>query len=281
MRQRRTLTLTTPDEVLDATLGALTTGIVPIMGSIHEGHVSLIRRSDLENDETVVVIFDPSGDVPEISEAEIDLAREAGARIFYRPEPGMIFPESFGTSVRVPTMAKHWEGEARKGHFDNVTAFFVILLNQLQPTRTYVGEKHLQQLRILEQVHGDLALSGEIVPCVTVRDPDGLPLSSYNASLSDEEREAAVAIPQALFAIQQAATNGEHDANTLTEIGQQILSAQPMLRVDYLAMVDAESFDAVDEISTGNYAIVAGTVGETRILDAVYLDPGDTGPPDS
>lgn len=281
MRQRRTLTLTTPDEVLDATLGALTTGIVPIMGSIHEGHVSLIRRSDLENDETVVVIFDPSGNVPEISEAEIDLAREAGARIFYRPEPGMIFPESFGTSVRVPTMAKHWEGEARKGHFDNVTAFFVILLNQLQPTRTYVGEKHLQQLRILEQVHGDLALSGEIVPCVTVRDPDGLPLSSYNASLSDEEREAAVAIPQALFAIQQAATNGERDANTLTEIGQQILNAQPMLRVDYLAMVDAESFDAVNEISTGNYAIVAGTVGETRILDAVYLDPGDTGPPDS
>lgn len=281
MRQRRTRTLTTPDEVLDATLGALTTGIVPIMGSIHEGHVSLIRRSDLENDETVVVIFDPSGDVPEISEAEMDLAREAGARLFYRPQPETIFPESFGTSVRVPALAKHWEGEARKGHFDTVTAFFVILHNHLQPTRTYVGEKHLQQLRILEQMHGDLALSGEIVPCVTVRDPDGLPLSSYNASLSNEEREAAVSIPNALFAIQQAATNGEHNAATLTNLGEQILNAQPMLRVDYLAMVDADSFDAVDEISTGNYAIVAGTVGETRILDAVYLDPGETGTLDS
>lgn len=277
MRQRRTLILTTPDEVFDATLGALTTGLVPIMGSIHEGHVSLIRRSDLENDETVVVIFDPSGDAPELTEGDIDLAREAGARIFYCPEPADIFPKSFGTSVRVPSIGRHWEGEARKSHFDNVTAFFVILLNQLQPTRTYVGEKHLQQLRIIQQVHGDLALSGEIVPCVTVRDPDGLPLSSYNASLSDEERAAAVAIPQALFAIQHAATIGEHNSSALQAIGEDILNAQPLLRVDYLAMVDADSFDSVDEISTGNYAIVAGVVGETRILDAVYLDPGEAG----
>lgn len=277
MRQRRTLTLTTPDEVLDATIGALTTGLVPIMGSIHEGHVSLIRRSDLENDETVVIIFDPSGTVPDISEAEIDLAREAGARIFYRPAPDEIFPESFGTSVRVPGLGKHWEGEARKGHFDRVTAFFAIVLNQLQPTRTYVGEKHLQQLRIIQQMHGDLALSGEIVPCVTVRDPDGLPLSSYNASLSDEERDAAVAIPQALFAIQQAATGGERNIDALREIGEAILIAQPLLQVDYLAMVDADSFESVEDISTGNYAIVAGTVGETRILDAVYLDPGEAG----
>lgn len=281
MRHRRTRTLTSPDEVMDATLGALTTGLVPIMGSIHEGHVSLIRRSDLENDETIVVIFDPSGDDLTISDAEIDLAREAGARIFYRPNRDDIFPEEFNTSVRVPALARHWEGEARKGHFDNVTAFFVILLNQLQPTRTYVGEKHLQQLRILQQVHRDLALSGEIVPCVTVRDPDGLPLSSYNASLSDDERAAAVAIPQALFAIQQAATNGEQDPGALRAIGEAILNGQPQLRVDYLAMVDADTFESVSEVSTGNYAIVAGVVGETRILDAVYLDPGEAGSPDS
>lgn len=271
MHQRRTLTLTTPDTVLDATLGAMTIGLVPIMGSIHEGHVALIRRSDLENDETIVVLFDPSGNIPQVSQNEIAMAREAGARIFYRPEPGEIFPPSFGTSVRVPSLANYWEGEARKGHFDCVTAFFVILLNQLQPSRTYVGEKHLQQLRILQRVHMDLGLSGEIVPCVTVRDPDGLPLSS---SLSNEEREAAVAIPQALFAMQNAATHGEHDAAMLIAIGQEILNAQPQLRVDYLAVVDTDSFNAVTDISTGDYAIVAGTVGETRILDAVHLDPG-------
>lgn len=280
MRQRRTLTLTTPDSVLDSTIGAMTIGLVPIMGTIHEGHLSLIRRSDLENDETVVALFDPSGDVPAVSQDDIAMVREAGARIFYRPEPEMIFPESFGTSVRVPSLGKHWEGEARQGHFDRVTAYFVILLNQLQPTRTYVGEKHLQQLLILERVHGDLGLSGEIVPCVTVRDPDGLPLSSYNTELSEDEREAAVAIPQALFAIQHAATNGEHAADALIAIGNEILNAQPLLALDYLAVVAASTFEAVVSISTGDYAIVAGTVGDTRILDAVYLNAGDAGTPD-
>lgn len=277
MRHRRTLTLTTPDSVLDATIGAMTIGLVPIMGTVHEGHLSLIRRSDLENDETIVVLFDPSGDVPEVSPSDIVMVRDAGARIFYRPEPETIFPPDFATSVRVPALGKHWEGEARKRHFDHVTAFFVILLNQLQPTRTYVGEKHLQQLRILERVHHDLGLSGEIVPCVTVRDPDGLPLSSYNTSLSDDEREAAVAIPAALFSIQQAVTNGELETTALVSLGEVILNTQPLLRVDYLAVVDAMTFDAVESVSTGDYAIVAGVLGETRILDAIYLDPGSTG----
>lgn len=281
MRHRRTLTLTTPDAVLDATIGAMTIGLVPIMGTIHEGHLSLIHRSDMENDETIVVLFDPSGDVPEVSPHDLAMVREAGARIFYRPEPETIFPPDFSTSVRVPSLGKHWEGEARKRHFDLVTAFYIILLNQLQPTRTYVGEKHLQQLRILERVHNDLGLSGEIVPCVTVRDPDGLPLSSYNASLSEAEREAAVAIPAALFAMQQAVTNGELSAATLVQLGEEILQAQPLLRVDYLAVVDAETFGAVESVSTGDYAIVAGILGDTRILDAVYLDPGSTGTPDS
>lgn len=281
MHLRCTLTLTTSDEVRDATIGAMTIGLVPIMGTMHEGHISLIRRSHLENDETIVTIFDPSGEVPLVTQQDIADARGAGARIFFRPEPDAIFPASFGTSVRVPALANHWEGEARKGHFDRVTAFFVILLNQLQPTRTYVGEKHLQQLRILQRVHHDLSLSGEIIPCVTVRDPDGLPLSSYNASLSDEERAAAVAIPQAMFAIQQAVTTGEADAAALTAIGTDILQAQPLLQVDYLELVDPTTFAPVDRISTGDYAIVAGTVGETRILDAVYLDPGGTGTIDS
>lgn len=281
MLLRKTLTLTSPDDVLDATIGAMTIGLVPIMGTIHEGHLSLIRRSDLENDETVVALFDPSGPVPEVSQGCIEMVREAGARIFYRPEPEEIFPPGFGTSVRVPELANVWEGEARKGHFDRVTAWFVILLNQLQPTRTYVGEKHVQQLRILERVHADLGLSGEIVPCVTVRDPDGLPLSSYNASLSEEERAAAVAIPQALFAMQQTATGGERNASVLIALGNEILNRQALLAVDYLAVVQAESFASVDEITAGDYAILAATIGETRILDAVYLDPGETGNPDT
>ena len=274
MYHRRTLTLTTPDTVLDATIGAMTIGLVPIMGAIHEGHLSLIRRAHLENDETVVAIFDPSGDVPHVSQDDIAAVREAGARIFYRPEPETIFPSGFGTSVRVPDLASRWEGETRKGHFDRVTAFFVILLNQLQPTRTYVGEKHLQQLRILQRVHADLGLSGEIVPCVTVRDPDGLPLSSYNASLSAEERAAALTIPQALFAMQQAAINGQRDSAALIAIGRELLDAQPLLRLDYLDIVHPAMFTVAGELTGGEYAIVAAVLGETRLLDNLQLHPG-------
>lgn len=276
MYHRRTLTLTAPDTVLDATIGAMTIGLVPIMGAIHEGHLSLVRRSHLENDETVVAIFDPSGEVPPVTQDDIAAVREAGARVFYRPEAETIFPAGFGTSVRVPDLATRWEGEARKGHFDRVTAFFVILLNQLQPTRTYVGEKHLQQLRILQRVHADLGLSGEIVPCVTVRDPDGLPLSSYNASLSDEERAAAITIPQALFAMQQAAINGERDVAALIAIGREPLDAQPLLQLDYLDIVHPAMFTVAGELTGGEYAIVAGALGETRLLDNLELNPGET-----
>lgn len=274
MRTRETQFLTTPEAVQDATLGALTVGVVPIMGTIHEGHSSLIRRADMENDETVVALFDPSGGDLNPTQQEVDLVREAGARLFYMPKVSDVFPEGFATSVRVPGLARHWEGEARRDHFDRVTAWFVILLNQLQPTRTYVGEKHLQQLRILQQVHDDLSLSGEIVPCVTVRDPDGLPLSSYNSELSEDERASAVGIPEAIFAIQQAAINGERSADALLSIGREILCERELLRVDYLAVVDANSFESVDQVSTGNYVIVAGLLGDTRILDAGYLDPG-------
>lgn len=269
--------LTTPDRVLDATIGAMTIGLVPIMGSIHEGHLSLIRRSDLENDETVVVLFDPYGDLPEVDQHSIAAAHEAGARIFYRPEPEDVFPDDFATSVRVPSLTQHWEGETNRGLFDRMTAFFVILLNQLQPTRTYIGEKHLQLLRILQRVHNDLGLSGEMVPCVTLRDPDGLPLSSDNSTLTDEERQAATAIPQALFAMQHAVTNGETDPTPLLALGRGILEAQPSLQVEYLAVVDTDSFETVHTVTEGTYAIVAGSVGETRIIDNMYLAPGDTG----
>ncbi len=276
MYHRRTLTLTTPESVRDATIGAMTIGLVPIMGAIHEGHLSLIRRAHLENDETVVAIFDPSGEVPMVTPHDIVAVREAGARIFYRPEPETIFPAGFRTSVRVPELASRWEGDARKGHFDRVTAFFVILLNHLQPTRTYIGEKHLQQLRILQRVHADLGLSGEIVPCVTVRDPDGLPLSSYNGSLSDEERAAALAIPQALFAMQQATIRGERNVAELIAIGREKLDAQPLLQLDYLDIVHPAMFTVAGEVTGDEYAIVAGALGETRLLDSLQLNPGGT-----
>lgn len=271
----------TPREVMDATLGAVTIGLVPVMGSLHEGHLALIRRSDLENDDTVVAIFDPNGGQPPVSDADLRSAREEGARIFYQPDPETVFPPGFATHVLVDGLDDRFEGAFRPGRAGRTTAYFAILLNQLQPTRTYVGEKHLQRLALLCRMHEDLSLPGTIVPCPTVRDPDGLPLSSYNARLSPDDRAAAIAVPDALFAIQQRVVEGETDPDALLARGREIIAAQPAIELQYLAIVDPATFDPVGHVMTGSYAIVAARIGDTRIIDNIHLDPGGTGTTDA
>ncbi|HWV23109.1 MAG TPA: pantoate--beta-alanine ligase [Thermomicrobiales bacterium] len=278
MLYRRQIRATTPAEVMDATLGAVTIGLVPVMGAIHEGHLSLIRRSHAENDDTIVALVDPSGGqiaIPDTAQQDVS---EAGASILYLPAQETIFPADAATSVHVSGLADRWEGDARPGHFDRMTTLFTVLLNQLQPTRTYIGEKHLQLLAVIERAHEDLSLSGEIVPCPIVRDPDGLPLSSYNAGLTAGQREAALAVPSALFAIQQQVLEGEHDAAMLEARGRDTIAAQPAVHLDYLAIVDPVTFEPQSVVETGLYAIAAATVGDIRIIDNVYLQRGDTSP---
>jgi pantoate--beta-alanine ligase len=262
---------------MDATLGAVTVGLIPVMGALHEGHLSLIRRSHAENDDTVVAIFDPSEGAIAVPDADIAEAFREGAHVFYVPETETVWPPGFATSVHVAGLTDRWEGESRPGHFDRVTTLIVILLNQIQPTRTYLGAKHLQQLAVLSRVHRDLSLSGEIVACPTVRDPDGLPLSSYNAGLSAGERAAALAIPSALFTIQQQALEGETSSTSLLEMGREIVVRQPVVKLDYLAIVDPETFEPLAEVVTGAHAIIAATVGVTRIIDNVHLQAGGKG----
>jgi pantoate--beta-alanine ligase len=263
---------------MDATLGAVTIGLVPVMGPLHAGHLGLIRRSHAENDDTIVAMVDPGGKLLDIGESDLKEAGEEGARIFYVPAPSTVYPDGFATLVQVQGLADRWEGASRLGHFDRVTTLITILLNQLQPTRTYLGEKHLQQVAVVERVHEDLGLSGEIVPCPTVRDPDGLPLSSYSSSLTGNERAAALAVPDAMFTIQQRALDGETDVATLEEGGRQIIASQPLLTLDYLAIVDPETFEPLTEVATGARAIVAATIDGTRVIDNVYLQRG-TGHP--
>ena len=274
---RPPIRVATPGDVMDATLGAVTVGLVPVMGPLHEGHLSLIRRSHAENDDTVVAIFDPARGAISVPEADIAEAFREGAHVFYVPETETVWPTGFSTSVHVAGLTDRWEGESRPGHFDPVTTLIVILLNQIQPTRTYLGAKHLQQLAVLSRVHGDLSLSGEIVACPTVRDPDGLPLSSYNGGLSEEERAAALAIPGALFAIQQRALEGETSTTALLEMGREIIARHPIIELDYLAIVDPKSFEPLPGVVTGAHAIVAAIVGATRIIDNVHLQAGEEG----
>jgi pantoate--beta-alanine ligase len=272
----------TPDEVQDATLGAVTVGLVPTMGALHEGHLSLIRRSDAENDDTVVSIFvnptqfnDP-GDLaryPRTPEDDIERARKAGARIFYMPDVGTIYPAGFATTVHVAGITERWEGASRPGHFDGVATVVSILINQLQPTRAYFGEKDFQQLTMVRRMHRDLALPGAIIGCPTVRDPDGLALSSRNARLTEDDRAAALALPSALFAMRTRAQEGITDAAMLVEAGRDMIAAQPEVHLDYLAIVAPATLEPLSELAPGARAIAAVTVGGTRLIDNLELCP--------
>ncbi|HVL23663.1 MAG TPA: pantoate--beta-alanine ligase [Thermomicrobiales bacterium] len=272
----------TPGDVLDATLGAVTVGLVPTMGALHEGHLSLIRRSDAENDDTVVSIFvnptqfnDPDDltRYPRTPDADIALAHEAGARIFYMPAVETVYPAGFATRVHVEGVTERWEGASRPGHFDGVATIVSILLNQLQPTRAYFGEKDFQQLAMVRRMHRDLSLAGEIVGCPTVRDPDGLALSSRNARLSAEERAAALVLPATLFSLQTQAREGNDDVSALTEAGRALIGVEPLVALDYLAIVDPETLEPAATLVPGARAIVAATVGGTRLIDNVPLRP--------
>ena len=265
---------TTPADVMDATLGAVTIGLVPALGALHAGHLALIRRSHAENDDTIVVIFDPDGTPLSLDDTDFQQASEEGARIFYNPAPTTVYPPGFATTVHINGLSDRWEGESQPEAQDRIATLMTILINQLQPTRTYLGEKHLQQLTIVKRLHTDLSLSGEIVTCPIVRDPDGLPLSSANATLTPDERNTALAIPAALFAIQQRTLEDETNSAILEAEARTQIAAHPDINLEYLAIVDPETFTPLPEVVTGARAIVAATIGGTRILDNVYLQRG-------
>lgn len=263
-----------PTDIMDATIGAMTIGLVPVMGTLHEGHLSLIRRSYAENDETIVAVVAREGGEAALPDMAMAEAGEAGVRIFYTPDPGTMYPGGHATTIHVAGLGARFEGEVDPGALERDATLVITLVNQVQPTRTYIGEKHLQLAMMLDRIHHDLAFSGEIVPCPIVRDADGLALGPYNAGLSGEDRATALAIPAALFTMQEAALQGETDADALIAAGRDVLDNSSALRLDYLAIVDPATFEPLSTVDTGARAIIAATAGTTRILDNVHLHLG-------
>ena len=187
----------TTREGLREALGDARPGLVPTMGALHAGHLSLISRSASENPLTVVSVFvnptqftnpEDLAHYPRDLETDVALARQAGADLIFAPTVEAIYPPGFDTTVEVGHLSDRWEGASRPGHLRAVATVVTILLNLAQPTRAYFGEKDFQQLQVVRQIHRDLALPGEIVGCPTVRDEDGLALSSRNVQLSRDER---------------------------------------------------------------------------------------------
>lgn len=261
-----------------------TVGFVPTMGALHQGHLALIRQAASENDVVVISIFvnptqfdDPAdlAKYPRNLQRDVDLAASAGARLVYAPEAGTVYPDGFATSVHVSGVTELWEGESRPGHFDGVATVVSILLNQVRPDRAYFGEKDFQQLAMVIRMHRDLHLPGAIVPVPTVREPDGLAMSSRNVRLSPTGRAVAPALYEALQAMQFAVAEGERAAMRLIIAGAVLLKRHPQIDLDYLQIVDPQTLEPLDTVEPGARAIVAASIDGVRLIDNLDLLPGE------
>ena len=209
-------------------------GLVPTMGALHAGHAALIRQAAAENPATVVSIFvnptqfEDATDLtryPRTLERDLDVVANAGADLVFAPVAHEVYPPDFATSVEVAGLTDLWEGTSRLGHFRGVSTVVTILINLVRPARSYFGEKDFQQLVVVRRLHRDLALPGEIVGCPTVREADGLALSSRNVRLTPEERRQAKVVPRALARMDELATGGERDVQRLVTEGAAVLQA--------------------------------------------------------
>jgi len=260
-----------------------TIGFVPTMGALHEGHVSLMRRARGENDVVVASIFvnplqfAPTDDLaryPRNLEADAALAAEAGVDHLFAPEVAEMYPHgSIATRVDVGPIGDIGEGAWRPGFFAGVATVCCKLFHIVAPDRAYFGQKDAQQLAVIRQLVADLDLPLEIVGCPTVREPDGLALSSRNTYLDPEARRAAPALAAALMAARDAAASGEESAEELRWIVKTCLEAEPGIRLQYVDLFDADSFSARERLDGRGILAAAAYVGGTRLIDNVGVVP--------
>src|ERR1700756_964242 len=229
-------------------------GFIPTMGALHEGHLSLIRRAKADCSRVYASIFlnptqfGPNEDLskyPRTFERDVEQLTEAGVDILFAPDAKEIYPSGFRSYVNVEGLSERLEGKSRPGHFRGVGTGVLKLFEIVQPQFSYFGRKDAQQVRILHQMATDLNLSAEIVVCPIVREPDGLALSSRNTYLNPEERSAATVLHRALDEARRALHAGIRDALQLQTTIRRILSSEPLARVDYIEVVDAETFEPV------------------------------------
>jgi pantoate--beta-alanine ligase len=255
-------------------------GVVPTMGALHEGHLSLIRRARAECGFVVVTLFvnptqfGPAEDLsryPRPFEADCDLSAGAGAHLMFAPPVEEVYPAGFATYVNVERLTQGLCGGSRPTHFRGVTTVVSKLFNMLQPDRAYFGEKDYQQLQVIRRMTRDLDFPVEIVPCPIVREADGLAMSSRNRYLAPEERSSALALSRALAAAREAFTAGERDAAALTATARGVLEEDPQVRIDYVELVDAESLEPLERLERPAVLAVAAFLGKTRLIDNTVL----------
>ena len=261
-------------------------GLVPTMGALHEGHVSLIARAKRECSPVIASIFvnpkqfGPKEDFakyPRTFEDDSEKLKQAGVDALFAPEAPEIYPKDFSTYVHVEGLSERLEGRSRPGHFRGVTTVVMKLLQIVQPHRAYFGRKDAQQARLITQMARDLNLDSEIVVCPIVREPDGLALSSRNLYLNPEERKAATILYRALEAAKKELEVGGRDVPHLQTTLRGKLDSERLAAVDYAEVADAETFEPVVRISRACYLLLAVFIGKTRLIDNLYMEPKSPG----
>ena len=257
-------------------------GLVPTMGALHAGHLSLVERARRDCSPVIASIFvnpkqfGPNEDFskyPRTFVSDSEKLQRAGVDSLFAPEPADIYPHGFSTYVNVDGLSDRLEGRSRPGHFRGVTTVVMKLLQIVQPNYAYFGRKDAQQSRLITQMTRDLNLDTEIVVCPPVREPDGLALSSRNIYLSADERKAATVLYGALQAAKSELAAGVRDALQLQAVLHGTLGAERQARVDYAEIVDAESFEPVIRVSKPCYVLLAVFIGKTRLIDNLFVEP--------
>jgi pantoate--beta-alanine ligase len=257
-------------------------GLVPTMGALHDGHLSLIRAARAENDVVVVSLFVNPAQFNEASDlaayprdeaSDARAAADAGADLLFAPPVEEVYPPGFATTVRVAGLTEQLEGEHRgAGHFEGVATVVCKLLNMAQPDVAYFGQKDAQQAAVIRRLVRDLDIPARIAVCPTVREPDGLALSSRNVHLKGEDRERALALSQALAAAEDAIASGERDPAAIAAAGR---AAMARLGVDaeYVALVGIDDLLPVERIDGDVLVAVAARIGSTRLIDNTLVSP--------
>ncbi len=258
-----------------------TIGLVPTMGALHDGHLSHVRRARRENHLVVTSIFvnptqfGPSEDFgryPRSPAQDLDVLGSAGVDVVFMPAVEEVYPAGFATRIDVGRLATILEGAQRPGHFSGVATVVTKLLNLARPTRAYFGQKDAQQVAVIRQLVVDLNLGVEVVAGETVREGDGLAMSSRNRYLSSPERRAAPVLYRALTSARTAFHSGTLDVGLLCRVMRQVVDAEPLARLDYAEVVDGTSWETPAVARPDSLLVIAAHLGRTRLIDNLSLD---------
>ena len=251
-------------------------GLVPTMGALHEGHLSLVRRARAECQTVAASIFvnplqfAPGEDFdkyPRTFDDDCRMLESAGVDILFAPEATEMYPSGAVTTITVAEVGDRLDGASRPGHFTGVTTVVAKLFHIAGPRRAYFGQKDAAQVAVLRQMVRDLNFDVELVICPIVRDADGLAMSSRNKYLNADEREQALVLHRTLLRLEQRISEGERQSVALVELGLESLHAATGVEVDYLAIVDANTLLPVASVKAGVLVAVAAYVGSTRLID--------------